>query len=599
MTVPVPSIGSDAWDAELAETGVTRAAVEALLAQAFGGREPGSLSPEELEAVGIDPSDALEVEGAEGPLAAALRGAGVLDAAGGVGEAAGFVLAAAAELLLDERGPRRGDRWHLVGFGLGALPLDEPRAWRWYARQLAALVARGDEVLRAEMIDRFRFGSSLSRAALADALFPWLAEALPDSLHPWLMAASGAVSWSVKRALCERLAPIMFGATAAPDIDSQAWSGELSLMGVAEDEVEALYLDLFSDRRPGEVWNHDVFRQPDPVYGRAGGRLESLLSQRGRFDKFREDVDSPERVVLQAAVLFLAFWRWPLHADLDYVRVCAWRPGDAPRSCTPLVRRWLSRQLAACLRYTWDDGDDTSPSVEHVIDQFFGFTEIDPVLFPWLVADLPAEVHPALLACSATVAWRGKRDFYASFARDPANHERLADALARSCRSDVFHSIDAREGLALLEQLHALDAERCNELRSALTAPLAAVVVAVAEPAESIFRTEHAGRSFIALALESDLLMWLMDADLWLDEECFGPLATWAHGAWPEGPTTGREGLSRDGASKPVPVLRRQDMVAPVPSETKGSPAWHGIDVSYERALGLVGRRVEFRPRLG
>jgi hypothetical protein len=413
------------------------------------------------------------------------------------------------------------------------LPLDAHGAWRWYARQLAALARHGDEALRAELRDAWRYGSALRTTAVADALFAPLAEAVSevvaeevaeaapgggeaDALQRWLVSVSGAVSWSVKGALCERLAAAWLGAAPAPELGSEAWAEELLLLGVDEEEVDALYHDVYAGRAAGEVWNHDVFGEPEPAYGRDGGQLAALCARRERFDKFLPGDDSPVRLVLQTAVVLLAFWRAPLHASLDFVRVCAWAPhADAPGRHAALVRRWLARQISACLQLAWRDEDGPAPWAEHVVDQFFGFTSVDPVLFPWLVEDVPAAQHPALLAASATVAWAGKRAFYARLAADPAEHALLGEALARSCRSDVFHSIDAREALALLEQLDGLEPERRRQLRALLTEPARAAVLAAAEPEDPAFCAQHPGRVFVALAFAGELPMWLMDAELW------------------------------------------------------------------------------------
>ncbi len=570
------------------EAGSSRGAVEQLVARALAGRDEGALTAEELAAAYVDAEELWEEEQARGAAPAAAPSAAEL-----------FIRTAAAELLLEQRCPRGEARWHLPGYGLGRLALDEGRAWRWYARQLAALVlAAASDEERERLSEELRASGELEQAALAGALYPELVAALPEALQPWLVRALPAVSWRIKGAHCQRLLPEVLGSRPAPELGSVAWQEELALAGVAEEEVCALHEDVFGDHAGGTVYNLEVFHSFDEVRWRVGGRLAALLQRRGDDERLGSG-DALARHVLQSAVIFHAFWRDPETAELDYQRVCGWTLDDARGGAPPylpLLRRWMSRQIAACLVRAWQQEGGAPSWVAHVQDQFFGFTEVDPVLFPWLVADVPVELHPALLAASSTVAWKGKRDFLARLAEEPARHPALGEALASSCTSGVFHSIDAREGLALLARLGGIEAERRAELRALLEGPVEVRVLAAAEPAASRYRDEHPGRCFLALAFASPWPMWLMDADLWLGEACLGGLATWYHGRWPEGPTTGRQGLQRDGAAQPVPVSQRRDDERAA-GEAR-DVAWHAIELPYPRAAALVGRAVQLKPRL-
>lgn len=573
------------------EAGSSRGAVEQLVARALAGRDEGALTAEELAAAHVDAEALWEQEQARGAALAARPSAAAL-----------FVTTAAAELLLEQRCPRGEARWHLLGYRLGRLALDEGRAWRWYARQLAALVLAASDEERERISEELRASSELEQADLAGALYPELAAALPEALQPWLVRALPAVSWRLKGERCQRLLPAVLGSRPAPELESVAWQEELALLGVAEEEVCALHEDVFGAHAGGMLYNLEVFHSFDEVRWRAGGRLAALLQRRGDDERLRPG-DALARHVLQSAVIFYAFWRDPQTAELDYQRVCGWTLDDARGGAPPylpLLRRWMSRQIAACLVRAWRQEGGAPSWVEHVQDQFFGFTDVDPVLFPWLVADVPVALHEALLAASSTVAWKGKRDFLARLAEEPARHPALGEALASSCTSGVFHSIDAREGLALLARLDGIEAVRRAELRALLEGPVTARVLAAAEPAASRFRDEHPGRCFLALAFASPWPMWLMDADLWLDEECLGGLATWYHGRWPEGPTTGRQGLQRDGAAQPVPVSQRRDdeHAAGEARDVARDVAWHAIELPYPRAAALVGRALQLRPRL-
>ncbi len=469
-----PPIGADAWGDELVTVRLDRRAVEVFLDEAFGGRAPDSLSPGELEGLAFDAQDALDLSGPEGPLAYALRAAGAFDPGGRLGEDVAFALATAAEVLLDARGPRRAGGWHYAsGWGVRDLHRREGRAaLRWYARQLAARLAHGDDEVRratAENLEALWGGEP----GLAETLFPPLAGALSGAGLERLLRSSGLVPWALKRELCERLAPAIFRASPPPPIDSVEWGEELALLGVAVDEVRALCQDLtFASGAGGHRWQSALFTEGLDLDGVGGDsdlwpaqrHFASSLSRRARRGEYETDADSPARLALQGAVAFRGHDRSA--DDLGLVRTCVWRPDHDDAPYAALMRRWCARQIAACLLEAWGPAEGFAP--RPAIDDFFDVPAVAAQLFPWLVEDLPAETHPALLARSATVVWAGKRDFYTRFARDPADHARLADALWASCTSGVFLSVDAAEGLALLGRLHAADGARRREIDAAL-----------------------------------------------------------------------------------------------------------------------------------
>jgi len=448
------------------------------------------------------------------------------------------------------------DELHVLEIGRGdvdaLLAVADLSSWDAAESSLGAPPSRGEDE------PRWR-PHVVAAAARLLALQRWPEATKPTSAH-----CIGMLHYE-----CERSNPVA------------RWDEELALVGLTREQVDAVMEDSLS------AVPSDASRYAGYDFGtfakHGWGRLNDVLVRMHRFMDF-DDEDSPMIRGLEGAVRFLAHTRRGF--ELDWVRTKVWGYRDHPAD--PFVRRWCARQAASLFL----EGDDEDRAKVGVLEwEFLEFTAVGTLLVPWLVEDVPPELHLALLKRLGSTPWAGKRALYASFADHPEHHAVLAEALLASNASGVFHTIDAGKALALLGSLHAADADLRVRVERAITSPILVAIAGVAEPVDPEFIAQHPGCYLAALAFQSELSMWLMEAGLFDGDVRLGKIANYAHGPFPEGPTVERA------SGRSTPVGTRED--ASSTPESIREIHWHCIEGSFAEGRARLGKCLEFRPRLG
>jgi len=365
-----------------------------------------------------------------------------------------------------------------------------------------------------------------------------------------------------------------------PPIGSPEWNLELERAGIIRFEVDALLSDAVAGRDLASVSAHDVELSVGRVLSSAPtGAYGTALSARGiDIEEFADaSYDDPKSRLLECAAWFLFHQRQPGYAVLMNLRTNCWSRMD--RWSTE--SRWCVRQLAATVIH---GPEQARESVEYylAVDPF-ETSEESEILFPQLVAELPPTLHTRLLEQSATVAWLGKRDFYARFISDPSSHAALARALWASCQSHFFQSSDARQVHAMLNRLSLPEDEPLRQaIELAVTRPIRAWVAAIAEPADFEFRARYPDGLLVALAFQSEVYTWLWGAELWADGAQIGRLVYWQNGVFPETP------------KYPTRIIRRVDTTSAAPADIQRPIRWNCVVGQYADIHSLLGRSVEF-----